>query len=57
MELLFSDEKATGIKLQFIDGTSMVLLIANHPNENLVHQVNVSGTEYMWNGNYKISTN
>ena len=57
MELLFSDEKASGIKLQFIDGTSMVLLIANHPDENLVHQVKVSGTEYKWKGNYNLITN
>jgi len=57
MELLFSDEKASGIKLQFIDGTSMVLLIANHPDKNLVHQVKVSGTEYKWKGNYNLITN
>jgi hypothetical protein len=57
MELLFSDEKASGIKLQFIDGTSMILLIANHPDESFVHQVKVSGTEYKWKGNYNLITN
>jgi len=57
IELIFSDEQATGIKLQFIDGASMILLISNHPDENFTHQVKVMGKEYKWTGNYKIVTN
>ena len=57
MELIDRDEKTTGIKLQFIDGGSMVLLIANHPDEKSTHEVKVLGTEYKWTGNYKVITN
>lgn len=57
LELIFSDEKATGIRLQFIDGVSMVLLVANRSDENLNHQVKILDSEYKWTGNYKIITN
>ena len=57
MELMYSDEKTTGIKLQFTDETSMVLLIANRPDDKSIHQVKFLGTEYKWIGNYKIITN
>lgn len=57
MELIFSNEKETGIKLQFIDGDSMILLIANQSDENKTHQENILGKEYKWTGNYKVITN
>lgn len=57
MALVYDDENVTGIRLRFIDGGSMVLLVSHAPNKNLKHEVKINGVTYAWEGNYKLTIN
>ena len=53
MELIFQDKEVTGIQLQLKDGTSMMLLVAKQPGENIKHEVKIKENTYTFEGNYK----